>query len=145
MNSIERNYIWNRPSQVFNPGQNFPGTNYGGSIQQVKELIQRQKRSKGFSLPIAVGGNSFQVTLSGNSRMLLGFSFLTCTPGDTVKLKINQEIICDNTPVSCLSLQGKSQQDEYFLFPRPLSGQDEIIIDYNGVGAITNQLIFYYL
>jgi hypothetical protein len=145
MNPIEQSYIWNRPSPVYNPKNQFPGQQYGGTIDQVRNLIQHQKKIKGFTLANANGFNSHNLQISGDARLLLGFAINSNQEGDVMTLKINNEIALDNVPVSAYSTINKTIGGDYYVCPRPLSGQDEIILEYTAIGAVTRQFMMVYL
>lgn len=145
MNKIEQSYIWNRQPVAYNPANQFPGQQYGGTIQQVQNLIVHQKKIKGFPLVLAIGFNSFQLTLSGDARLMLGFAFNSAAALDEFTLKVNNEIIIENSSVNGFTLQNKTIGSEYYIFPRPLSGQDEIILEYTSTIGATRQIILNYL
>lgn len=145
MNTVEQAYIWNRPDPVFNPRNQFPGQQYGGTIDQVRNLIQHQKKIKGFGLNNAVGTNNHNLTLSGDARLLLGFALSSSADNDIITLKVNNEFLLENIPASAISVQNKTLGDDYYIFPRPLSGQDEIVLTYISTGAVLRQFAMYYL
>lgn len=144
LNQVEQSYIFNKPK----PGTNFefPGSQYGGTIDQVRSLIRHQKKTKGIDIPLGIGFNTFSLRLSGDARMLLGFILLIATSGDTINLRINSDVILDGA--SAQGFTGFNNQnlfDDYMIYPRPLSGQDEIILDYTSVNAKFNQIQLVYL
>ncbi len=148
MNNIENSYIFTTPrpgSPGFNPADQFPGMQFGGTVQQIRNLIGRQKGSRGFILPVAIGTNEFQLQLPGDAAILLGFIIRSFNTGESFSLKINGEIILDQVPVSCYSNLNKTIPDEYYVLPRPLSGQDEIILSFTATGARNQQMIMHYL
>lgn len=142
---IENSYIFRKPDPGFQFAGQFPGNQYGGTIEQIRNLIQHQKKSKGFSLQSVVGTQTFNLVLSGDARLLLGYTFLGATAGDFCRIKINNEIINDNVPVQGLTLLNNAMQNEYYEFPRPLSGQDEIVVEYTSTVASLRQFSMYYL
>ena len=148
MNSLENAYIFtqSRPGQPgYFPDSQFPGMQFGGTVQQIKNLIGRQKGSRGFALPVAIGTNEFQLQLPGDAAILLGFCLLSFNVGESFSIKINGEIILDQVPASCFSSINRTIPDEYYILPRPLSGQDEIILSFTATGARTQQFVFHYL
>lgn len=146
MNRIESSYIFNRPTDPgFNPSNQFPGSQFGANIDQIRALINRGKCSKGFIIPVLVGTQEFSLKLPSDARILLGFCIGIFTAGETFSLQVNQEKIVDGAPVSCFTNLNRVLVDEYYVYPRPLSGQDEILFTYTAVGAKDQQLIFYYL
>lgn len=148
MNSLENAYIFSnsRPAQPgFMPDSQFPGGQFGGTVQQIRNLIGRQKGSRGFILPVAIGTNEFQLQLPGDAAILLGFIIRSFNAGESFSLKINGEVILDQVPVSCYSNLNKSISDEYYILPRPLSGQDEIILSFTATGARNQQMVMHYV
>jgi len=126
----------------------FPGVNPNMSIEQVRAVIRKQVRSKGFVFGISNGSNSFDIDLSGTARVFLGFALtavdpvLADTPRD-VTITINNEIVIDRVPPNFFS--EAFMDDEYFYFPRPLSGQDTIVFDVTGVADFELLAIVYYI
>jgi len=117
------------------------------SIEAVRQFIKKQKRIKGFYFPLVAGDNQdLNIDLSGTARTMLGLVIfnnleLTADPADLPKeitFKVNNEIIIEKLHTMLLSSQ--SIDEEYYFIPRPLSGQDDIKISFNGVGK--NQDIF---
>ena len=148
MNSLENSYIFtqSRPGQPgYFPDSQFPGMQFGGTVQQIRSLIGRQKGSRGFIIPLAIGTNEFQLQFPGDAAILLGFMVRSLNVGESFSLKINGEIILDQVPVSCFSNLNRTVNDEYYILPRPLSGQDEVILSFTATGARNQQLIFHYL
>lgn len=144
LNQIEQAYIFNKPG----PGANFefPGSQYGGNIEQVRSLLRHQKKSKGFDLVCGIGFNTFSLRLSGDARLLLGFVILICNAGEFINLKINSDLVLDGATVQGFTgFNNENIVDDYLIYPRPLSGQDEIILDYTAVVARTNHIQLLYL
>jgi len=103
------------------------------SIAQVRAIIRRQKRAKGFRFGLTAGSNpGLQLKLSGTARTFLGFAVLeenqvNNAVASEMTLTINNEIVI--APVSPRFFQPDFMDDEYYFFPRPLSGQDDILLD----------------
>lgn len=126
-----------------------PGQKLGMTIQEVKDFIKAQKRIKGFSFDVVAGDNTgLQVQLPGTAKVLLG---IICFPGTTatagsneIELKINNEIAIEQTPARFLSAD--VTDSDFIYLPRPLSGNDDISININGVIAPdTVEFGFYYI
>lgn len=83
--------------------------------------------------------------MSGDARLLLGFALSSNADNEIITLKINNEFILENIPASAISVQNKTIGDDYYIFPRPLSGQDEIVLTYIATGAVTRQFAMFYL
>lgn len=129
----------------------FPGVKPGMTIEQVRAVIRRQKRARGFRFGVVAGGgaaNVFDIPLSGTARVFLGFSLLfdetvpASVPLD-ITITINNEIVIDQVPPGFFN--PAFMDDEYYFFPRPLSGQDTITLTVNGTAIIDLLLIAYYI
>tara|TARA_R110002020_G_scaffold335304_1_gene550463 strand:- start:809 stop:1282 length:474 start_codon:yes stop_codon:yes gene_type:complete len=130
----------------------FPGQIKGvPSIDQVRKLIRRQKRVKGFSFEAPVGNSSFNIQLSGTARLWLGLimygipktdepqpaqncctTFINIT---SMQLMINNEIVIDQLDPNIISFG--AQDESYYFIPRPLSGTDEITVNFTNTGTAT--------
>lgn len=119
-------------------------------VDQVRAMIKRQKRIKGYNWSIPAGTQSFDVQLSGTARLFLGFLLLppditdpTGTP-DSITLDINNEIVIDT--VKPYLLTNYAMDDEYYFIPRPLSGTDQIKFTWqNSAAAQSWQIALYYI
>ena len=134
----------------------FPGQQVKGmTIEQIRTLVKKQNRIKGYTFGVATGTNNFNLQLSGTARILLGLSLIPRNPGTSiatqgfqdvtgVTLKVNNEIIIENLDPNFLG--NMFNTDEYYYLPRPLSGTDEITISFNNPGATENvSLAIYYI
>jgi hypothetical protein len=96
----------------------FPGQQVKGmSIDQIRTLIKKQRRIKGYSFTVPSGQSTQNIQLSGTARILLGIAMLPnfkagvntnpYTVGfqniNEVTLKINNEIVIDNLHRNFLS------------------------------------------
>jgi len=122
----------------------FPGTQTGKSMDQVRDLIKKQRRLKGYTFNVANGQSQFNLQLSGTARILLGIQLIPIAPGtDTyiqgfqsisqVSFKVNNEIIIESMHPNFLT--NYSNDEEFCPIPRPLSGTDEITISFTNSGA----------
>lgn len=127
----------------------FPGQQIKNlSIEDVRSLIKKQRRTKGYQFSVSTGSTTFNLQLSGTARILLGIAFLGAggvnfTNISSCQFKVNNEIIIESTnPNFFTSLL---TQNEYYDLPRPLSGTDEIILSFQNGGAveILNCIIYY--
>lgn len=147
---IQRERLQYTPGNPLQPlaGVNFPGAQLGAPIEVIRDLIRKQTRMLGvpFTVPISAIGAQISVPVEGMSdgKIFLGISV---TDGETVQrlvseqftLIINNEVIFQNLNV--LGLMTGSTQSAFktgmnvpfVSFPRPLSGQDDIVF------TITNQ------
>lgn len=144
----------NKPkhAQPYKDGINapqFPGQQIKNlSIDDVRTLIKKQRRTKGYVFSVPSGSSTFNLQLSGTARILLGIAFLgtggaNFTAITSCQFKVNNEIIIENTnPNFFTSLL---TQNEYYDIPRPLSGTDEIILSFQNGGAVEvlNCIIYY--
>ena len=134
----------------------FPGQQVKGmTIEQIRTLVKKQNRIKGYTFGVATGTNNFNLQLSGTARILLGLSLIPRDPDTSiatqgfqdvtgVTFKVNNEIIIENLDPNFLG--NMFNTDEYYYLPRPLSGTDEITISFNNPGATENvSLAIYYI
>ncbi len=137
----------------------FPGQQVKGmSIDQIRTLIKKQRRIKGYSFTVPSGQSTQNIQLSGTARILLGIAMLPnykaavntnpYTVGfqniTEVTLKINNEIVVENLHPNFLS--NFLNDDEYNYLPRPLSGTDQIILVFNNPNLTENvSVAFYYI
>jgi hypothetical protein len=123
----------------------FPGQQVKGlSIENIRTLIKKQNRIKGFNFSVATGTQTFNLQLSGNARIMLGLSLIPREVGTAVAtrgfqhitgvtFKVNNEIIIENLDPNFLG--NFFNTDEYYYLPRPLSGTDEITISFTNPTA----------
>lgn len=122
----------------------FPGMQGGKSVEQVRDIIKQQRRVKGYNLTVPTGTTSFNLQLSGTAKILLGIelgAFATGTDAyirgfqrvTLVSFKVNNEIILDSLHPNFVTNYGNDS--EMLQLPRPLSGTDEITIEFTNPGA----------
>lgn len=134
----------------------FPGQQVKGmSIEQIRTLIKKQNRIKGYNFSVTTGTSNYNLQLSGTARILLGLALVPRTvnaaigtDGFTqitgVTLKVNNEIVIENLDPNFLG--NFFMQDEYYYLPRPLSGTDEITLTFTNPGATEQaSLAIYYI
>jgi hypothetical protein len=141
----------------------FPGMQGGANIEQVRSLIKRQKRLKGYSFNVPQGTSSFNLDLSGTARILLGIAIFgkvkpetldrpkeasCCIPFtqiESLQFKINNEIVIDQLDPNFLSFGFNN--NEYYYIPRPLSGTDEITLTFTNTGTDVEicKVVLYYI
>lgn len=134
----------------------FPGQQVKGmTIEQIRTLVKKQNRIKGYNFSVATGTNSFNLQLSGTARIMLGLALIpreantaVATRGfqhiTGVTFKVNNEIVIENLDPNFLG--NMFNTDEYYYIPRPLSGTDEITITFTNPGATENtSLAIYYI
>ena len=122
----------------------FPGTQTGKTMDQIRDLTKRQRRLKGYTFNVANGQSQFDLQLSGTARILLGIQLIPISPGtDTyiqgfqrisqVSFKVNNEIIIESMHPNFLT--NYSNDEEFCPIPRALSGTDQITISFTNSGA----------
>ena len=124
----------------------FPGMQTGKmkSVDEVRDLIKKQRRVKGFTFSIPNGQTQQNLQISGTARILLGIQLIPVEPGsDTyirgfqsisnVSFKVNNEIIIESLHPNFVT--NYSNDEEFMPIPRPLSGTDEITISFTNSGA----------
>jgi hypothetical protein len=123
----------------------FPGQQVKGmTIEQIRTLVKKQNRIKGYNFSVATGTQNFNLQLSGTARILLGMSLIPRAVGTDVAItgfqevtgvtfKVNNEIVIENLDPNFLG--NFFNTDEYYYLPRPLSGTDEITISFTNPGA----------
>jgi hypothetical protein len=137
----------------------FPGQQLGNkSIEQIRGMIKRQKRLKGYSFNVPIGASSFNLDLSGTARILLGIalfgkstdstaanSWNTFTSIETLQFQVNNEIVIDQLSPNFLTQQFNNA--EYYYIPRPLSGTDELTLKFINTGGNVEivKVVLYYI
>ena len=134
----------------------FPGQQVKGlTIEQIRTLVKKQNRIKGYVFSVATGTNSYDLQLSGTARILLGIALIPRAVGAPVatqgfqeiasfSFKVNNEIIIDSLDPNFVG--NFFNTEEYYYLPRPLSGTDQITITFTNPGATENcSLAIYYI
>jgi hypothetical protein len=124
----------------------FPGMQTGKmkSVDEVRDLIKKQRRVKGYTFSVPNGQSQQNLQLSGTARILLGIQLLVVDPGtDTyiqgfqtisnISFKVNNEIIIESLHPNFVT--NYANDEEFMSIPRPLSGTDEITISFTNSGA----------
>lgn len=128
----------------------FPGgvkTKQG--IEQVRQLIRNQKKVKGFTLASDQGNNKKRLNISGEARIMLGIAVIVpsvdaITNYPTgVRFEVNNEVLIQD--MNSFFFSPAFMDDEFYYFPRPLSGADEVIIEYNSPVQQDVFIAFYYI
>jgi len=127
----------------------FPGQQKGFSIEAIRTLIKKQKRSRGFRFNLTSSIGSFNINISGSARIFLGFafSFVPNTLADFppfINFTINNEVILQTVNPNFFTQE--YMDDEYYFFPRPLSGQDDVtLVTQPAANPIILDVIIYYI
>jgi len=127
----------------------FPGQQKGFSIQAIQTLIKKQKRSRGFNFNLASGSQPNNIELSGTARIFLGFSLLLqpdvifADRITGVTFTVNNEIVIQDVDPEFFSPE--FMDDEYYFFPRPLSGSDTLNLQTEALADQALRMIAYYI
>jgi hypothetical protein len=135
----------------------FPGLQTGKmkSVDQVRDLIKKQRRVKGYTFSIPNGQSQQNLQLSGTARILLGIQLIPINPGNStyiegfqaisqISFKVNNEIIIESLHPNFVT--NYANDDEFMAIPRPLSGTDEITINFTNSGLTeTCAIAIYYI
>ena len=137
----------------------FPGQQLGGhSIEQIRSIIKRQKRLRGYAFRCPVGSSEFNLDLSGTARILLGIAFFgnssnstnagsfgSFTEVTTCQFTVNNEIVIDQLNPNFLTQNFNN--NEYYYIPRPLSGTDQLTMKFINTGALSElvEMVLYYI
>lgn len=137
----------------------FPGQQIGmKSIEDIRSIIKKQKRLRGYNFNCPVGSSEFNLDLSGTARILLGIAFYgTSRSGDlsggfnqfiqitSTQFTVNNEIVIDQLNPNFLTQQFNN--NEYYYIPRPLSGTDQLTMKFINTGAVTEvvNMVLYYI
>ena len=117
-----------------------PGGRMGLTVEQIQQYIQKQKKSQGYNVTVSTGSNTSlsNVELPGTARVMLGFAFTFTELTDPaaeitgrMTMKLNNEIMIDETLITMFG--AGFTDEEYYFFPRPLSGNDKLEIQIDGV------------
>jgi len=126
------------------------GTYNPPNMAKIQAFVGKQKRVKGYPLGVQVGSNSFRIELSGDAKLFLGFSLRwdeeTISVPDlppSISLTINNDIVIDR--IHPKFFNGAYISNEFYEFPRPLSGRDNIVLTMDGIANINIYSAFYYI
>ncbi len=127
----------------------FPGQQKGFSIEAIRQLIKKQKRSRGFRFNLINSLATENLNISGSARIFLGFAF-SFEPDTSanfppfVNLTINNEVIIQDVNPNFYT--ARYMDDEYYFYPRPLSGQDTVtLVMQPAANPIILDVIIYYI
>jgi len=137
----------------------FMGQQLGNiSIEQVRGLIKRQKRLRGYSFNCPIGSSEFNLDLSGTARILLGIAFFGTNLKESLsaswaqfvgvtstQFTVNNEIVIDQLDPNFLTQNFNN--NEYYYIPRPLSGTDQLTMKFINTGTSTElvKMVLYYI
>jgi hypothetical protein len=123
----------------------FPGMQTGKmkSVDEVRDLIKKQRRVKGFQFNVPNGQSQQNLQISGTARILLGIQLLPVAAGtDTfiqgfkelanVSFKVNNEIIIESLNPSFVT--NYSNDEEFMQSRARFRYSDEITISFTNSG-----------
>lgn len=133
----------------------YPGATYGAPWDDIQELIRKQKKTLGILAVCNVGTvNNFSIKLSGTANIFLGLAIgnfsAFLNPLSNLTLTINNDVVIDKISTFFLLKETTvcNSPYEYKSYPRPLSGNDDIVLTINedpgGLNSVY-EIIFYYL
>jgi len=128
----------------------FPGAQLGFDIGAMRDFVKVQKRSKGFEFQTVVGSADFNLDISGDGVFFLGLNVTSATPNTmfkhSLKLMFNEEQLFakNNAKFLCPELNPNKDM-EFFPYPRPMSGSDEVVLTITSTEAITLFVNTYYI
>lgn len=137
MDQNKRALIQSKASEVFGKGQNF-------NNEKSQQFIRNQKRMQGQLIAVTTSAQSVNVTLGGNQSFLFGINIMGADAGDLFSLNINNEDIIKTTDATSFDPSFRNFAGEYFEYPRPLNGSDQITVNYTGVSGSRNVFVNFY-
>jgi len=124
--------------------------NVNKHFEAIQLAYKKGRHAKGFNLALDVNGNgSIRLDLSGFDSMFLGLALQTdfatgFEVSDNFTLKVNNDVVIDNA--SALFFQGAEANPRDFVsFMRPISGNDDISLSFNGANQANVAIVVYYL
>lgn len=121
------------------------------NMPEIQTYIKRQIYKKGFNFNTQAGVvNDFPIVLGGKARRLFGLTvysdFAFVGDADLISLTINEEKIIDNVVWWDFNGQGAAgnifKEESYFALPRPLSGSDSVLLQWNSINAHKVHIVF---
>lgn len=127
----------------------FPGSNSGMSIEQVRNFIAQQPRTTGVSFSVAAASSSIvsNIQLPGDAKILLGIMFTpTTATDDTFSLSVNNvKFIAGASILLHSSENSQCIQDGFFPYYQPLSGTDTFELTVISVAGLNGVIEFKYI
>jgi hypothetical protein len=128
------------------------------SMEALHEWNIKRKYAVGFDFDTKVGTQTFPgISFPGTARMMLGFVVFDDTgdPKNKFTLTINNEQIVTNASwgdyskmrglsTTVTDVGGSNYKDEYFVYPRALSGNDGVVLQYDVASAGHFWILFFY-
>lgn len=94
-------------------------------------------RLKGYNIASIVGTSTTTITQPGNMRNLIGFNVYqnTAFTTETISLTINSEKVLDNVAAKDICPENHQIGDPVIRISRPLTGNDDIKLDFTSASA----------
>lgn len=136
-------------SQRFRAQQNYPGQSQGMSLQQTQKAYTTAGKIYGQAINLSAGDNSqILIDLPKDGRQLIGvatyFNYANANENPRLNLHINNTTFLNGVGTRALEVENVGSA-LYFSLSLPLTGNDNIKVDINGVvNANTITVYFYY-
>lgn len=113
-------------------------------LQDLRNFVADQKKCVGTIIATAAGAQvSVNLTIPQRGKMLLGFAFIKTIPQGAVSLYLNNEKFVDN--MNGEFFNRATLVEEFFYYPRPLTGLDQLQIDITDTAAQSCPFAAYYI
>lgn len=137
-------------------GNEFPGAQFGMTVEQVRNFVSLQKRVQGYNIQTQQDTTiTTNIQLSGVAKFFLGINITMKSRGDgmpdamsnhTASLILNNEQIFTNLNAQFLNpLSNNMRAHEFFPFPRPVTGNDQFQLSFDSKQADLLYVALYYL
>jgi hypothetical protein len=139
----------NNLNKRFQAGRQYPGQQIGKSLEEVKADYILQRKAYGQTLALNAGSNpDIDINLPKDGRMLLGIScyaaLTAATDNPTIDLEVNNTTFINSLGIRAIQVE-TLQEKMYYPLNLPLSGNDQITLDFAGVPAgLTVFMNFHY-
>lgn len=104
-------------------------------------------RLKGYNIISIVGTSTTTITQPGNMRNLIGLNVYqnTAFTTETISLTINSEKVLDNVAAKDICPENHQIGDPVFRFNRPLTGNDDIKLEFTSgtAGNVLNATFYF--
>jgi len=123
--------------KIFGAANGYPGNQVGMSLDQAREMTILQKKIFGQRFNLVTGTNPENLlNLPKDGRMLRGISlyypYSSTIDNPELNLKINNSLFIVNVGFRTIDIDSL-MSSQYYELNLPLSGNDEIVLDFNQV------------
>jgi len=137
-------------AKLIRKGAAMPNMNAPEAHKEVQSFIKSQIYFKGFIKGVSVGANpDITIQLGGTPRKLYGICLYIqndkTANDDTFGLTINEEQIITDCIWRAFNPQqtGNFKTNIFFDIPRPLSGNDSVVMNFKATAAMNIYPVFY--